>query len=222
MKNVLIVAAHADDEAIGCGGTISHHIANGDVVKVILVADGVSSRVGATNNDLMRRKSAAKVVQKLLGISSISCLDLPDNKLDTLPLIDIVRHIELKIQKFKPSVIYTHHHGDLNIDHQITHKAVMTAARPTPQSSVREIYGFEVLSSTEWSTPQLSPFIPNLFIDITDHMENKIRSLKAYNEEMRESPHSRSIENIKLLAHYRGYSMGIEMAEAFEVYRFIR
>lgn len=149
-------------------------------------------------------------------------LELPDNKMDSVPLLEITQKLELVLEDIQPSVIYTHHHGDLNIDHRLTHAVVMTACRPVPDSSVCEIFGFEVLSSTEWSSQQTSPFVPNYFVDITQQLRTKLDALEAYAEEMRSSPHSRSMAHVEVLARHRGFSIGVDAAEAFEVYRIIR
>ncbi|WP_435166650.1 PIG-L deacetylase family protein [Candidatus Pelagibacter bacterium nBUS_28] len=220
-KDVLVVAAHADDEVLGCGGTIINHISKGDKVHSIFMADGVSSRSKDLKKDLKRRKDASKLAQSILGISSSHYLNLPDNRMDSIPILNIIQKLEPIINKIKPSVVYTHHSCDLNIDHQITHAAVMTACRPTPETSVREIYGFEVLSSTEWSTSRKSIFKPTFFVNIKNQVSQKMKAIKAYDDEMRDPPHSRSIEHLEILAQHRGFSVGINMAEAFEVYRII-
>jgi N-acetylglucosamine malate deacetylase 1 len=222
MKTVLVVSAHADDEALGCGGTIVRHVEEGDAVHLVFMADGVHSRKNASKEDLTRRFAASKRAQSLLGVSFAQSLELPDNKMDSVPLLEIVQKLEPILSEILPSVIYTHHHGDLNIDHRLTHAAVMTACRPTPDSSVREIYGFEVLSSSEWATQQISPFLPHYFVDITQQLRTKLDALEAYAEEMRKPPHSRSVAHAEVLAHHRGYSIGVDAAEAFEVYRIIR
>jgi len=219
---VLVIVAHADDEALGCGGTISRHVEQGDVVHLVLMADGVRSRTDASEADLSQRIEASKLAQTILGITSAHSFGLPDNRMDSIPLLEIVQKLEPIIEVIRPTIIYTHHHGDLNIDHRLTHAAVMTACRPLPSSSVREIYGIEVLSSTEWTTPQESPFLPNCFVDISQQLRTKLKALEAYDEEMRPAPHSRSPEHISALAHHRGYSMGLDAAEAFVVYRLIR
>ena len=220
-KKIIVVAAHPDDEVLGSGGTIVKHVAQGDIVHSVFMSDGVNSRLDSSKVKLNRRLKASKSVQSLLGISSTHYLNLPDNSMDSVPLLEIVQKLEPIINKIKPSVIYTHSYGDLNIDHQLTHAAVMTACRPIPDSTVREIYGFEVISSTEWSNPLKSTFKPTLFIDITKHLSKKLNALKAYKQEMRDAPHSRSIKHIEILAQHRGYSVGVDMAEAFEVYRII-
>ena len=222
MKTVLVVAAHADDEALGCGGTIARHVEEGDLVHLVLMADGVRSRAESSDADLARRVEVSKRAQCILGISFSWSLELPDNKMDSVPLLEIVQRLEPILEEIQPSVIYTHHHGDLNIDHRLTQAAVMTVCRPVPGSSVREIYGFEVLSSTEWTTQQSSPFLPDHFVDITQQLRTKLDALEAYSEEMRAPPHSRSMAHAEVLAYHRGYSVGVDAAEAFEVYRIVR
>lgn len=213
-KVILVIAAHPDDEALGCSGTIAKHVSNGDIVHILFMTNGVSSRTSNKENIIARKKYSEDSCQ-ILRITSISYLDFPDNKMDTVPLLEIVQSIEKRINHLAPSIIYTHHIGDLNIDHQFTHKAVMTACRPQPNFCVKEIYAFEVLSSTEWQSTYVQPFLPSVFIDISEHIEEKHRSLNAYAEEMRPPPHSRSIENTLNLAKTRGAIIGVEYAEAF-------
>lgn len=221
-QTVLIIAAHTDDEALGCGGTIARHVAAGDVVHAVFMADGVSSRPDATTADMEQRMASARQAHEILGLQRVEYLGLPDNRMDSLPLLDVVQALEAVIQTLSPQVIYTHHHGDLNIDHRITHQAVMTACRPQPDSTVREIYGFEVLSSTEWATPQQEPFAPNVFVDISAFLLTKHKALQAYRDEMRSAPHSRCIEHVEHLARHRGHSVGVDAAEAFVAIRLIR
>lgn len=221
-NTVLVVAAHADDEVLGCGGTLAKHVAAGDKVHVIFMADGVTSRGGAGQDDLVHRQQATEKAQQILGISSMTFLGLPDNRLDSLPLLDIVQSLETLIGKRQPKIIYTHHYGDLNVDHRLVHQAVMTACRPLPGSTVREILAYEVLSSTEWTSPGLAPFLPNLFVDISTQMEIKMQALEAYALEMHAPPHSRSTEHVRCLAKHHGYCMGVDAAEAFMVIRALR
>jgi LmbE family N-acetylglucosaminyl deacetylase len=212
---VLVVAAHTDDEALGCGGTIARHIAEGDTVYAIFMADGVTSRLGADQKDLLGRNVAAENARGILGIKENFYLGLPDNRMDSIPLIDVVQKLEPIIDMLQPSIVYTHHYGDLNVDHRITHQAVMTACRPQPGRSVRAIYAFEVMSSTEWATPTVTPFLPNYFVDITKYLSKKNDVLNAYHSEMRKAPHSRSKEHLTNLAIHRGQSVGVLAAEAF-------
>jgi len=208
---VLVVAAHPDDEALGCGGTIAKHVADGDEVNAMFMTDGGRSRVEARVN-----------ASKILGITSEYQCVFPDNQMDTEPLLGIAKEVERVIAIEQPEIIYTHHAGDLNIDHQITHKAVITVCRPQPDFCVKEIYAFEVLSATEWNTPGLMPFIPNVFVDITDFIEVKREALVAYQDEMREPPHSRSIYSSVNACAVRGNTVGVDYAEAFSLVRIIK
>lgn len=221
-KTVLVVAAHTDDEALGCGGTIARHVAGGDNVHAVFLADGVTSRPNSCANEIKERNEAAANAQKVLGIRSTYMLGFPDQRTDSVPFLEIVQALEKVIQDVHPEVIYTHHYGDLNIDHRITHQAVMTACRPIPGSSVKEIYAFEVLSSTEWNSPNNMPFIPNVFVDISEHLETKHKALESYQLEMRDEPHSRSIINAKRQSEYRGASIGVKAAESFCLVRAIK
>lgn len=221
-KTVLIVAAHTDDEALGCGGTIARHVAEGDTVFTVFMADGVSSRTQADQVDLANRNAAAEHAREILGIQENFYIGLPDNRLDGLPLIEIVQRLEPIIRKLRPGIIYTHHHGDLNVDHRMTHQAVLTACRPIPGSCVQAIYAFEVMSSTEWATPMAEPFVPNHYVDISNQLNIKMDALRAYQLEMRDAPHSRSISQLTHLAHHRGQSVGVVAAEAFATIRSIR
>jgi len=220
-KVVLVVAAHSDDEALGCSGTISKHIDNGDSVHLLFMTDGVGSRSKKENNS-KKRLSEAQAVAEILGVSTLTNLNFPDNSMDSIPLLDVVKEIENKISQVQPEVIYTHHIGDLNIDHQITHKAVLTACRPVPGFCVKKIYAFEVLSSTEWQTPGVETFCPNVFIDISAYIELKKQILEVYSEEMHQTPHSRSIDNAINLNLIRGNSVGVDYAEAFVLIRIIK
>lgn len=221
-ETVLVVAAHTDDEALGCGGTIARHVAEGDTVYAVFLADGVTSRLEASSEELEQRNEASETARHILGIKKSYMLGFPDNRLDTVPLLDIVQKLEEVIEAVEPSIVYTHHHGDLNIDHRITHQTTMTACRPIPGSSVREIYAFEVVSATEWNTPGASPFTPSMFVDISEHLEKKMDALRAYALEMRECPHSRSMENVRQLAKVRGCSVGVFAAEGLMAIRIVR
>jgi len=222
IKTILVVAAHPDDEVLGCGGTIARHVAEGDVVHVVFIADGVSSRDGEFQQELSERQCAQKKAIKILGIDSSFSLGFPDNRLDSVALLDIVQPIERLVNDIRPSVVYTHHHGDLNVDHRVTHQAVLTACRPQPSCSVGEILTFEVMSSTECAGISQPAFEPNVFVDISLYLLQKIKALEAYHMEMRKAPHSRSIDNLKALSTYRGHSVGVFAAEAFMAIRSLR
>ena len=222
IKQILVVAAHPDDEVIGCGGVIARHVMDGDLVNVLFISDGVGSRKQASLTDLRERKEASKRAQKILGFKSATFLDLPDNKLDSIPLIKIIQQIENILAKFKPTIVYTHSCSDLNVDHRITYDATVTACRPIPSSFVRELYSFEIMSSTEWGTQSTPHFSPDVFVDIDSTWDLKIKALRAYDLEMRPAPHTRSIEHLEVLSRHRGYSVGMKRAEAFKLIRHLK
>lgn len=221
MKKILVIAAHSDDEALGCAGTMTKHIADGDSVYVLFMTNGVGARKTNERNTHERKKIAEKACA-LIGVKAMENFNFPDNKMDSIPLLNIIQVVEEKIRSIQPEIIYTHHIGDLNIDHQITHKAVLTACRPEPKFCVEAIYTFEVLSSTEWQEPEKNPFHPNVFVNISEHIEMKRAILEIYSDEMRKEPHSRSIENAIRLNAVRGNSVGVEFAEAFMLVREIK
>lgn len=222
MSTVLVVVAHADDEVLGCGGAIARHAAEGDQVHVIYMADGVGSRGGDFGLEVARRNEARDRALQILGVTGWHALQFPDNRMDSVPLLDVVQALESIVQAIGPGVIYTHHYGDLNVDHRVTHQAVMTACRPQPGSTVREIYACEVMSNTEWASPGAAPFIPNAYVDITPYWAVKRSALDAYELEMRPVPHSRSIVHLEHLARHHGSCVGVEVAEAFMVMRVIK
>lgn len=219
---VLVVAAHADDEALGCGGTMARHAAMGDEVHVLFLADGVGAREGGAEQDaaLSERRAAAKRAAAILGAQPPIFLDFPDNQLDTLPLLDITQAVESITGNLGPEIVYTHHAGDLNVDHRICNQAVLTAFRAFPGQSVRAIHGFEVCSSTEWAFASTRPaFVPTRYVDISTFVETKLAALDAYAMEMRPFPHARSSRTISALASWRGACVGCEAAEAFTTIR---
>jgi LmbE family N-acetylglucosaminyl deacetylase len=222
MSTILVVSAHPDDEAIGCAGTIAKHTSSGDEVYLLFMTNGVDSRKNVSNSDTTARNNCAQKAAEFLNVSLVYHLDFPDNMMDSIPLLKIVQAVEDVVFKIEPDVVYTHHISDLNVDHQITHKAVMTACRPTPNFCVQEIYAFEVLSSTEWQTPGLNVFSPNVFIDISSQIKTKHKVLDIYSHEMNSPPSARSIENILRLNSFRGNSVGYAYAEAFMLLRMLK
>ncbi|MAH06461.1 MAG: PIG-L family deacetylase [Alphaproteobacteria bacterium] len=222
MNTVLVVAAHPDDEVLGCGGTMARHALKGDRVHVLFLSDGVSSR-DEGDRDVGIRNEAAEKAGKILSVSSISYGNFPDNQMDSVPLLDVVKFVHKHIEKIRPNIIYTHHHGDLNIDHQVASQATTTACRPQQGHPVKEIYTFEIPSSTEWQNPTLSTvFMPNIFIDISSTIDTKMKALGAYDIEMRPFPHSRSYEAVQALATLHGARNGLNAAEAFMCLRVIK
>lgn len=219
---VLVVAAHSDDEALGCAGTLARHISAGDSVGIVFMTDGVSSRSATDESLVQERYNAAKKAADILGATIVKQFSFEDNAMDNVAFIDVVKAVESVISNVQPDIIYTHYANDLNIDHCITHRAIMTACRPQLHFSVKEIYSFEVLSSTEWSSKSEVQFYPQLLVDITEQWETKLKVIECYNKEMREAPHSRSIEAVAALATLRGNTHGFSKAEAFFVERILR
>ncbi len=216
--SILVVVAHPDDEVLGCGGTIARHVRNGDCVRVVIVAEGITSRAtdGPSDAKLEQLRNAARKANDLLGVSDLVLEGLPDNRLDSLDRLAVTQRIEAHIQRWKPSIVYTHHVGDVNLDHQVVHHAVVTACRPQPEHSVDTLLFFEVASSTEWQPPGSAfPFQPNWYVDITDTLEVKLEALHAYDAEMRAWPHPRSFRAVEHQVRWRGASAGVEAAEAF-------
>ncbi|MFA5317874.1 MAG: PIG-L family deacetylase [Patescibacteria group bacterium] len=219
-NNILVIAAHPDDEILGIGGTILKHIKNGDQVSILILGDGESSRMSATAVDIAKRKEQVKEVAKKLKIKNIFIDELPDNKFDSVSLLEIIKKIETIINKIKPNIIYTHHAHDLNIDHCLTFQAVLTVCRPQPDFFVKKILTFETLSSTEWQIKNgQNNFCPNEYVNIEKFINKKIEILEIYKDELRDCPHPRSIEGVKVLAKYRGMEVGYKYAEAFQVIR---
>lgn len=219
--SILVIAAHPDDEVLGCGGTIAKSVSQGLDVNVIIAAEGFTSRQQsrdpiASSSELESLRNCAYAASSILGVSNLDFLELPDNRMDSINLLDVVKLIEQKVDYYSPSTVFFHHCGDVNIDHTILHKAVCTACRPMPGSVVKSLISFEVPSSTEWQLPgSAPPFIPNWYVDISDFWEIKLRSLEAYAVEMRPWPHARSIEALWHLASLRGSQVGFKAAEAF-------
>jgi LmbE family N-acetylglucosaminyl deacetylase len=219
-NSVLVVAAHPDDEALGCGGTIARHVAAGDRVEVIFFTDGVGSRqqAGQPANEVEEeiRNQAALGAAEILGIAPPTCFRFPDNRLDAIDLLDLAKAVESVGQRCRPSIVYTHWAGDLNVDHRLVYQAVMTAFRPTIDCPVLEIRLFEVPSSTEWGDRAVTPaFRPSLYVGIDKFLDTKHRALDAYDREMRPFPHPRSHQAIEALARWRGAESGMAAAEGF-------
>ena len=221
-QKILVIASHPDDEVLGCGGTIARHSELGDEVHVAILAEGITSRddkrdAAGRNNELAELKKAVKEAHGILGVASTYHHDYPDNRMDSIDQLDINKLVESIINRIQPDIVYTHHRGDVNLDHDRTHDAVVTACRPMPgNQGVREILFFEVQSSTEWQVPGTGiTFMPDWFVDISKHLETKLEALRAYASEMRPWPHARSLEAVEHLARWRGSNIGVKAAEAF-------
>jgi N-acetylglucosaminylphosphatidylinositol deacetylase family protein len=227
-NKVLVVAAHPDDEVLGVGGTIIRHAEQGDCIKILLMAEGLTSRKDKRDTEGFQKEldalhRQAQSVARILGADEIRLCNFPDNRMDGIERLDIIKPIEHLIDEFHPNIVYTHHAGDVNVDHFVTHEAVVTATRSVPGQFVKEIYFFETLSSTEWQMQTADrAFLPTLFVDIESVFERKMEALNLYDSEMREYPHPRSYRAVKSLAEYRGCTSGVHMSEAFSIGRIIR
>jgi N-acetylglucosamine malate deacetylase 1 len=219
--NVLVIAAHPDDELLGLGGTVALHCAKGDAVRLAVMCEGVSQRYASEWDSEVRKQ--AKRAAEILGVTDLVLGNLPDQRLETLPLCHVVKQIEDLIADFEPDTIYTHFGGDINRDHKILCEAVLVAARPYSAPVVKEILMFETPSSTEWGSPVLAaPFQPNVFVDISKYLEKKIEAFSCYSAEVRPYPHPRSAEGLASRARYWGSVINREAAEAFVAVRSIR
>jgi LmbE family N-acetylglucosaminyl deacetylase len=220
-KKILIVAAHPDDEVLGCFGMVARLIKEGYEAYTLILGEGKTSRDEKNiKNELEILNSEIKKANEVIGIKKVFIEQFPDNKFDSVPLLDIVKVVAKIKDEIKPDIIFTHYEKDLNIDHQITYQAVITATRPMEDECVKEIYSFEILSSTEWNYP-LS-FSPDIFFDISDTIESKIEAMKKYDSELRKYPHPRSLEGIELNAKYWGMRVGKRYVEAFKSVRVIK
>jgi LmbE family N-acetylglucosaminyl deacetylase len=224
---VLVIAAHPDDEVLGCGGTAARLVQEGHELHFAVMGEGMTSRhsrredADAERLSLLHRRAHAAA--KKVGAKSLALHQLPDNRLDTVPLLEVVKLVEDLLEKLKPDVIYTHHGGDLNVDHGVIHRAVLTATRPVAGQTVRDVYAFEVPSSTEWAFQRLEPvFRPNVFVDVSRTLEIKIAAMACYKTEIREFPHPRSPEALRAIAARWGTVAGCAAAEAFELIRSVR
>ncbi|MFH1898218.1 MAG: PIG-L deacetylase family protein [Candidatus Desantisbacteria bacterium] len=221
MTKVLVLAAHPDDELLGLGGTLIKQIRDGCEVHVVIMSEGASSRYedGMKN----KLKEAAYRASEVMGVIQVHFCDMPDQKMDGIPLLDVIQPIELLIKQIEPEIIYVHHHGDVNQDHRVVFEAAMVAARPVKESSIRKILCYETPSSTEWVPPFPSRvFIPNVFVDIKDTIEQKLEAFQCYESELRKFPHPRSLEVLRNNAKQWGSKVGLEYAEAFELIRWLK
>ena len=225
--NILVIAAHPDDEILGCGASMAKHIDRGDNVNVLIMAEGYTSRQHQRNKhkadvELSNLKTACLQACKILGVNNVDFAGFPDNRMDSVDLLDVIKVVETYIDQIKPSTVYTHFCNDLNIDHRIVFESVQTACRPTQNNSVISLLSFEIQSSTEWQSNIFGQFFaPNFYINIEKYLELKLKALKIYKSEMRSWPHPRSIPSVELLAKLRGSQVGLNAAEAFVINRAI-
>ena len=227
MKRILVFAAHPDDEVLGCGATIARHAANGDLVTIAIFAEGITSRsddpADADASELATLHGQAQKAADLLGAQELVLFDFPDNRMDTVAHLDVIKRMEELVDRVQPQTIYIHHGGDLNVDHQVIFRAALTATRPMEGGVVREVLAFEVPSSTEWAFQQLAPvFRPNVFVDVSSTLDKKLEAMAMYDGESRPFPHPRSPEALRATAKRWGSAVGLHAAEAFQSIRCIR
>ncbi len=217
-NKILIIAAHPDDEILGCGGLISKFKKNSKI-QVIFLSDGLSSRT--KNKKKMKiRKSECLKLFSYLKIKMPIFFNFPDNKMDEVPLLNIVKKIEKIIKTFQPNIVFTHYEDCLNVDHRVAFKATITACRPIKKNKfINEIVSYEVPSSTEWKFSRKRVFKPNIFLDISKEIKEKKKMMKFYKSELCSYPHSRSLKGIEILSRYRGITSGLKSAEAFLLVR---
>jgi len=224
---VLVIAAHPDDEVLGCGGTMARLAASGHGVHVAILGEGITSRhdqrADADPALLARLRESSHRAGAILGARSVQTFGLPDNRFDSVDLLDVVKIIERLVQDIAPRTVYTQHGGDLNVDHQVVFRATLTATRPVGGSPVQAVYAYEVPSSTEWAFQRFAPaFRPNVFVDIASTVSKKVEALGCYDGEMRAFPHPRSAEALHAIAKRWGAVAGVRAAEAFELVREVR
>lgn len=228
-KKILLVVAHPDDEILGCGSTFHKLISQYDcTVRLVILGEGITSRAGQRDisqweDQLSIHKQNIKLAQNVIGYQELSIYDFPDNRFDSVDLLDIVKVIEKEKIEFNPSVVFTHHGGDLNIDHQRTFEAVITACRPLSKENIKTIMTFETPSGTEWrAASDPKHFIPNLFFLVDEQsIQAKIRAMESYEFEKREYPHPRSPQALRIQAQRWGIIIGADFAEAFMLIRSI-
>lgn len=215
---ILVIAAHPDDEVLGCGGTIANYVKRGDEVYRCIATMAYPPD---WSEDIIREKKEEAIeAGRILGIKESYFLDLPTVKLDTIPQKELVEHISKCVSVVQPTVVYTTHRGDVNKDHRLLFEATMVATRPTPGNSVRKVLSYETLSETEWAAPFVENiFIPNVYVDISKTLETKLKAMSVYKTELKEYPHPRSLEAITALAKTRGSQVGVAAAEAFVLIR---
>jgi len=215
---VLVISAHPDDEVIGAGGTIARHVASGDQVYWCIVTQGYSPPW--SEETLMTARQQVYEVQRLLGIRQVFFCGFPTIKLNTVPYIDLTSALQRIVDEVKPSVVYTTPRDDINQDHRIVYECTLVATRPFPASPVRRLLSYEISPTARFGLVSDSyAFIPNVFIDISEYMDKKLAAMSCYKTELREYPHPRSLEGIRLFAQERGLSVGLPAAEAFMLVR---
>ena len=221
-KRVLVVVAHTDDETFGCGGFIKKLSKKKNIIGAISFTDGLGSRSNFTLKKIEKRKEASINASKILGFNWLAQYNYPDNELDKVSLLEIIKIIKKNNKKFKPHIVLTHNFSDLNIDHRIISESTLTAFRPEPKEKLEQFITFEVPSATDFRVlKNKKNFVPNFFVNIENSLKSKIKAIKIYKDELKPYPHSRSLKGLKNLNKIRGNQCGLKYAEAFEIIRVI-
>jgi LmbE family N-acetylglucosaminyl deacetylase len=225
--STLVLAAHPDDEVLGCGGTIARLVDEGREVYIAILGEGISSRyeerTEADPGLIRTLHGNSRSVAEFLGAKDLFMYNLPDNCFDTVPMLEVVKIVEGLINDLRPTTVYTQHGGDLNVDHNVLFRATVTATRPIRGCPVRELFAYEVASSTEWAFQKFEPaFRPSVFVDIGGTIDHKVRAMQMYESEARVFPHPRSPESLRAAASRWGSVVGSAAAEAFEPVRLLR
>mgnify|MGYP000279825710 FL=1 len=226
-KRILVVVAHPDDELLGLGGTLNKIVNDYNTfIRVVILGEGLTSRSNQRNTkkwnkELEKHRRNIKMAQKAIGYQELSLHQIADNRFDSVDLLDIVKLIENEKAKFIPDYIFTHHGGDVNIDHQRTFEAVITATRPMEHETTKGIFSFETPSGTEWrASTDPHHFIPNIFIELSEeNVQAKIKGMECYEFEKRAYPHPRSPEALHIVSQKNGIQVGFHLAEAFMLVR---
>ena len=224
---VLVVAAHPDDEVLGAGATMARFASEGRAVHSLILGEGATSRADRQADgdqaEVAALAEASREAAARLGTAPPVHAGFPDNRFDHVDLLDIVKVVAEQVARVRPTLVLTHHIGDLNIDHELTARAAITATRPEPGQSVRTVLSFEVPSATGWNfTAARPPFAATTFFDVTDTLTAKLHALEAYADELRPFPHARSLEAISAGAARWGSMVGVAAAEPFELVRTVR
>lgn len=219
---VLVLAAHPDDEVLGCGGTIARLSDEGAEVVIAILGEGATSRsaqrADTAADDVAGLEASSRAAAALLGAREVRHLGLPDNRFDSVDLVDVVKLVEGLVGEIRPDTVFTQHGGDLNVDHRTVYGAALTATRPLPGTGPSQVLSFEVASSTEWAFDSYAPaFRPSVFVDISTTLDRKLAAMEAYPQELRPFPHPRSLEGLRAQAVRRGTTVGVAAAEAFEL-----
>tara|TARA_A100001388_G_scaffold261672_1_gene230715 strand:- start:394 stop:1092 length:699 start_codon:yes stop_codon:yes gene_type:complete len=223
-ERILVIAAHPDDELLGCGGLLSKFSKQNVPIRIVFLAEGVSSRFSEINSNLekikneidIREKCSLRALEKIgINKSQIFFSKRKCCQLDQYPRLELTKEIEFHINDFYPTCLLTHFEKDTNIDHRICYEAILPAIRPLKNINLKIILSFEIPSSTEWNYPY--QFKPNFFVDITYELESKLEACIEYKGEIKEKEDARSLESIKSLAFIRGNQSGYKYAEGFQL-----